>query len=106
MPVCARCTGLYAGAALSAFAFGFGVTSAAFAFGFGATAARHILFAAALPTLITWTLEFAGLAAFSNATRFAAALPLGFVVAWLVMSVATSTPRHEVHGPRPGHEDH
>ena len=36
---------------------------------------------AALPTAITWGLEFAGVAGFSNAVRFIAALPLGFAAA-------------------------
>ena len=41
---------------------------------------------AAIPTLVTWTLEFAGIIPFSNASRFAAALPLGFAAAWLVVA--------------------
>ena len=54
--------------------------------------ARGLLAVAALPTLVTWTTEFAGLAHFSNATRFTAAVPLGFAAAWLVLS--------ELRGPR------
>ena len=42
---------------------------------------------AALPTAITWTLEFAGVMPFSNVSRFIAALPLGFTAAWLVFAV-------------------
>ena len=42
---------------------------------------------AALPTAMTWGLEFAGLAAFSNVARFTAALPLGFAATWLVMGI-------------------
>ena len=100
MPVCARCAGLYASA--SAFAFGFGVTSAvrAFrgrrtkaAFRFGvigpvtAARARWIAFVAALPTIVTWLVEHLGFVHLSNTTRFVAALPLGAAVMWLLIGV-------------------
>lgn len=81
MPVCARCTGLYVGAAIGApIAV---VTAAAMA----SARARAILAVAALPTLVTWSLEFAGVVPFSNVARFVAALPLGFAAAWLVLGV-------------------
>ena len=80
MAVCARCTGLYAGAAVAApLAL---VAAAALA----ASRARLALLVAALPTAVTWTLEFSGLVHFSNSARFAAALPLGFAAAWLVVN--------------------
>jgi len=79
LPVCARCTGLYVGAAIAAPIAVFAAAAAAVAH------ARWMIAAAALPTLLTWTLEFAGLVPFSNAARFAAALPLGLVAAWLVL---------------------
>jgi hypothetical protein len=41
----------------------------------------------------------AGLAHPSNMARFAAALPLGWVAAWLVLSTLS-------HGVRPNHKDH
>ena len=77
--VCARCTGLYLGAGLAA-------PFVAAASSLAAGRARVLLAAAALPTLITWTLEFAGIVPFSNWSRFVAALPLGFAAAWLVFS--------------------
>ena len=79
MPVCARCTGLYLGAALA------GPVALLLAAPLASARARRLLVAAAVPTALTWTLEVAGLAPMSNAWRFAAALPLGFAAAWLVL---------------------
>lgn len=81
LPVCARCLGLYVGAAL-AVPFVLRARPA-----IASARARRILAAAALPTAITWTLEFAGVAGFSNAIRFIAALPLGGAAAWLVFQI-------------------
>ena len=81
LPVCARCTGLYAGAALAA------PIALVSAVAMTRSRARRILLIAALPTAITWTLEFAALMPFSNGARFIAALPLGFATAWLVFTV-------------------
>ena len=47
---------------------------------------RWLLGLAGLPTLVTWTLEVAGVMPFSNMVRFIAALPLGAAAAWLVLS--------------------
>lgn len=81
LPVCARCTGLYAGAAVAA------PIALVAAVAMTRSRARRVLLIAALPTAITWTLEFIGLMPFSNAARFIAALPLGFAAAWLVFAV-------------------
>lgn len=80
MPVCARCTGLYVSAAV---AVPLAVLLAAPLTG---RRARWILAAAALPTAITWLLEYAGVMPFGNAARAVAALPLGFAAAWLVVT--------------------
>jgi uncharacterized membrane protein len=81
MAVCARCTGLYVGAAIAMpLALGFAAPLAT-------SRARWIALVAALPTVITWSVEFAGLAGFSNVLRFVAALPLGFAAAWLIVGV-------------------
>jgi uncharacterized membrane protein len=101
MPVCARCTGLYAGAALAA-----PLAMVAAAAALAAARARMLALAAALPTITTWCLEFFGGVPFSNAARFAAALPLGFVAAWLVLGAAASMQGRELHGPPPEHEGH
>ena len=81
MAVCARCAGLYAGAAVAV------PVALIAASSMTSNRARTIALVASLPTAITWTLEFAGVASFSNAIRFAAALPLGAAAAWLVLGV-------------------
>jgi uncharacterized membrane protein len=87
MPVCARCSGLYAGAA---FAAPFALLWAARLSG---RRARVLVAGAALPTLIAWSLEMAGLAHPSNTARLVAALPLGFAAAWLVLSTLSNGTR-------------
>lgn len=86
MPVCARCTGLYAGAAIA------GPLALFLAAGVSSRRARVTAALTALPTVITWGIEVAGLAHPSNSVRAIAALPLGFAVAWLVASTLTQHP--------------
>jgi uncharacterized membrane protein len=84
MPVCARCAGLYAGAAIGAFltvAAGWRSISSSVPW-------RAVLLAAALPTAAMWVVEAVGMAAPSNLTRAVAALPLGAAVAWVVVDAA------------------
>lgn len=80
MPVCARCTGLYAGAAAA------GPLALLVAAGLSAQRARRLAAIAALPTFFSWGIEMAGLAHPPNAVRFGAAVPLGFVAAWLLIT--------------------
>lgn len=80
MPVCARCTGLYVSAALAA------PLALLFSVPLTPRGARWILAIAALPTAITWGLEYAGLVPFGNAARALAALPLGTAAAWLAVT--------------------
>jgi uncharacterized membrane protein len=80
LPVCARCTGLYAGAAIGASA------ALVLASTIPSRRARRVLLLAALPTLATWTLEAAGFAHPSNIVRAIAGFPLGLAAAWLVMA--------------------
>ena len=76
MPVCARCSGLYLSGAL-------GALLAWTRRGRGPiTSIRTVLFAAALPTALTFGLEFLRMVAFSNAARAVAALPLGAAAGW------------------------
>jgi uncharacterized membrane protein len=93
MPVCARCSGLYAGAAIAA------PLALVWAARLSGRRARLVMAAAMLPTLVTWSLEMAGRAHPSNIVRFVAALPLGLVAAWLVLSTVSQ-------GAPPHHEDH
>jgi len=81
MPVCARCSGLY----LSAVA-GTLLAWRKRADRAGSPPRRWsapALIAAALPTMITFGLEIAGVMVFSNVARAIAALPLGAVAGWL-----------------------
>jgi uncharacterized membrane protein len=97
LPVCARCTGLYVAAAA-------GAPLALLLVGsMSGARARTLAALAAAPTLVTWTAEMAGLAHPSNIVRAVAALPLGFVAAWLVMTTLSheAAPVHDRLAPRP-----
>ena len=89
MAVCARCTGIYAGAAVAA------PVALLAAVSLTSRGGRWLLGLAALPTLATWGLEFAGVVPFSNLTRCLAGLPLGAAAAWLVLGTLAqrSSPR-------------
>ena len=86
MPVCARCFGLYAPAPLGA-----ALALAAGAGWFGrrrrmtVRQVRALLLVTGLPTAVTWAAEWLGLVALSPAIRFAAAMPLGLAVAWVLV---------------------
>ena len=85
LAVCARCAGIYAGAAVGAGVGRWVWPQAAVGLG-----ARGILVAGAMPTAVTWVSEWAGAWASSNVDRAAAALPLGIAVGLVVMqTVAT-----------------
>jgi hypothetical protein len=88
-----RCTGIYASAAAAA------PLALLVAAGISSRRARGIAVTAALPTLITWSIEMAGLAHPSNTVRALAAVPLGFVAAWLVISAAASRNSADREGP-------
>jgi uncharacterized membrane protein len=90
MPVCARCAGIYLGAVI-------GVLGARFA-GVRAASirlidhvperARVLLALAAIPTAATLVYEWSTGGMPSHAIRAAAGVPIGLVVAWLVVAVA------------------
>jgi uncharacterized membrane protein len=90
-PVCGRCSGLYLAAPVGAIA--------AFLVGRRRTSRPSIawLAAAAAPTAITFVIEKAGIAAVGNGMRFAAALPLGLALAWVLVRTASGTSAHRVN---------
>jgi uncharacterized membrane protein len=92
LPVCARCIGLYGGAAIGAIltALAPGATLLPWS---NRRVLRILLIAAALPTAITWGAEIVGLWSPVNATRFMAALPLGAAVALTVNYVECARPQ-------------
>jgi hypothetical protein len=104
LPVCARCTGIYAGAALMAMTMavrgaGAGRYSRADTTSDGVRAnrsdvrrgvvnARRLLFVSALPTVATLVYEWSTAQMPTHWIRAISGLPLGVVVAWIVGTVA------------------
>jgi uncharacterized membrane protein len=91
-PVCGRCSGLYLAAP----------AGAVIAVGLArrprrrrSDRSRHNVWlaAAAVPTVVTFVLEWLDLAPVSNLARFFTALPLGAAVALVVVSTAAGPPR-------------
>jgi len=87
LPVCARCTGIYLGAAAMAIV---GTVEQPFRAARGlkacaTTVTRAIVILASMPTIATVVYEWTTGVMPSNAIRFAAGLPLGVVVSWLVL---------------------
>lgn len=87
LPVCARCTGIYVGAALTALAAvclpplapaGEPARTALF---------RRALLLAVLPTLATVVFEWTTGVTPSNTVRAAAGVPIGAAVAWIIREV-------------------
>ncbi len=86
LPVCARCTGIYTGAALAAiFTLAIRVNTT----GTTARGVRTMLVVAALPTLATIGYEWSVGEMPSNIIRAVAALPLGAAASLIVLSAAS-----------------
>lgn len=87
-PVCARCSGLYLAAP-------FGAVVALASIRRRAPARRRLswLVAASVPTAVTLVVEWAGLAAPSNLTRALAALPVGAMIAFILVRTAAGAPQ-------------
>jgi uncharacterized membrane protein len=100
LPVCARCFGLYLGAALGAVAawHSAGLKPEPIMWR-SPSGLRILVLAAAMPTAITWGSELVGLWSPSNPTRFAAALPLGAALAVTVNYIECARLRRT--GPSP-----
>jgi len=84
MPVCARCAGIYLGAAVIAVV----AAGAARPRELRAASVRAALALAAAPTFVTLAWEWATGIVPSNWIRSAAGIPLGAVVAWLVVTAS------------------
>lgn len=92
LPVCARCLGIYAGAAAAASVHvigGFVASSASWRMLSPRTARRLFLLTAA-PTLVTFTLDWAGVWHTSNVVRLIAGLLVGAGGALVVMSAVAT----------------
>jgi uncharacterized membrane protein len=82
MPVCARCTGLYASALVGGVVALGGVRRRRVGW-----RARWILAALAIPTFVSWSTDYAGLTHTWNVTRALLALPLGAAAGWIVITL-------------------
>lgn len=89
MPVCARCTGLYASGAAGAALALLWTASARGRSQDSVPRMRMVLVWSALPTALAWGLEVSGLFVPSMGGRAFSALPLGAVTGWVVTRAAT-----------------
>lgn len=90
LPVCARCLGIYSGAAFAAAWMSMPATWLPRT-GQSLQHPRLVTVAAAMPTVVTVALEWAGLWRPSNVTRAVAGAPLGIAVAFVVMRALRTT---------------
>jgi uncharacterized membrane protein len=86
LPVCARCIGIYSGAAIGAMVAIAGRSRGSLAH----MSSRTLLIAGAVPTAVTVAAEWSGAWSGSNGARAAAGMPLGCVAA-LVVAQAVAT---------------
>ncbi len=91
LPVCARCTGIYAGAALVCGAYLAGLWRPAART--SRTWRRGALLAGCVPTVVTVVIEWGGFAEMSSVDRAAAGLPLGIAAAAVMMAELNWVPR-------------
>jgi uncharacterized membrane protein len=99
LPVCARCLGIYVGAAAGAALVL--MRSGVVASPASAATRRWLALAAAVPTLVTVALEAGGVWYPSNVTRAAAGVLLGGIVAFVVVSATATLHYGECAPPRP-----
>jgi len=89
LPVCARCTGIYVGAAVAALPMVRLKADPTIVVGsaFSRTFIRRLLVIAVLPTIATLAFEWTTGETPSNMVRAFAGVPLGVAVAWIVGKV-------------------
>ncbi|MDP6582130.1 MAG: DUF2085 domain-containing protein [Vicinamibacterales bacterium] len=90
MPVCARCVGLYLGAAVGVVLAGARKTKSlkgGEAARMWRPALRAMVLAAAVPTGVTWLGEVVGWLSVTGGVRAVAAVPLGVAVTWVASLV-------------------
>jgi uncharacterized membrane protein len=90
-PVCARCSGVYVGAAVGVW-FGFAGRLRRM---IGDRRMTTVFLLASLPTGVTWIAEWGLSLGVTNAVRGAAAIPLGAVAGAVIVAVASSTPKRD-----------
>ena len=92
LPVCARCLGIYAGAAAAASIHVLGVSVADSARWrlLSPAAARRVFLVSAVPTVVTVALDWAGAWSGTNAVRAIAGVALGVGGALVVMSAVAT----------------
>jgi uncharacterized membrane protein len=95
LPVCARCIGIYGGAAVASVVF------AARARNLGAASPRTVLVASAAPMAITVALEWAGAWAPGNVIRALTGVVLGSAAAFVVVGAAATLHYDECAPRRP-----
>jgi uncharacterized membrane protein len=94
LPVCARCVGLYVGAAAAAIvAAGMGRSSQRRLW----DRARVLLFIGAAPTAVTLIYEWLSGHMPSHSIRAASGFPLGAIVMLIILAAATSESAVEIH---------
>jgi Predicted membrane protein (DUF2085) len=98
MPVCARCTGIYAGAAVAAAVLL--ITGRQIGRGTPIRVNRARLAAAALPTMATVVFEWSTGSMPSNGWRALAGIPLGGAVAWMIGAALAAGAHRGAQGPR------
>jgi uncharacterized membrane protein len=101
LPVCARCLGIYFGAACGAALAWMRSRRGENSLPVPPATGRLLAFAAAAPTLLTVALEAAGLWYPSNFVRAYAGFPLGVVVAFVVVNPLATLHYRECAPPRP-----
>lgn len=84
LPVCARCTGIYTGAAIGSVLFAINMPRIA------ALSRRAVLLASSAPVAITVALEWAGAWAPGNVIRAVTGLILGVAAAFVVVGAAAA----------------